>query len=59
MNAEESFRTGSYCYLAAGAALTALPVAVIPTRQVTAQAEGIERVKEVAATIRDGVNTFL
>ena len=48
-----------YYYLAAGAALTALLAAVILARQVTAQAEGTERMKEIAAAIRDGANAFL
>lgn len=48
-----------YYYLAAGAALVALLSAAILARQVTAQAEGTERMREIAAAIRDGANAFL
>lgn len=49
----------AYYFLTAGAALIALLTAIVLARQVVAQPEGTERMKEIAAAIRDGANAFL
>lgn len=49
----------AYYFLTAGAALIALLTAVVLAKQVVAQPEGTERMKEIAAAIRDGANAFL